>query len=56
MLRAGNNHQTMLRAINTHMFIVETASVAALEACRHGFDARRRPGKNVHALAGRQLR
>ena len=55
MLRSGNNHRTMLRANNTHMYIVETASVAALEPCRHSLDARRRPG-NVHALAGRQLR
>ena len=55
MLRSGNNHRIMQRAINTHMFIVETASVAGLEPCRHRFDAKLRPG-NVHALAGRQLR
>ena len=45
----------MLRAINTHMFIVETASVAALEPCRNSFDAKLRRG-NVHALAGRLRR
>jgi len=45
----------MLRAINTHMFIVETALVAVLEPCRHSFDARLRLG-DVHALAGRRLR
>jgi hypothetical protein len=55
MLRSGNYHRTMQRAINTHKYIVETASVAGLEPCRQSFDAKRRPG-NVHALAGRQLR
>jgi hypothetical protein len=45
----------MLRDPNTHLFIVETASVAVLEPCRHSFDAKRRPG-NVHALAGRLRR
>jgi hypothetical protein len=45
----------MLRAINTHLYIVETATAAVLEPCRNSFDAKLRPG-NVHALAGRQLR
>ena len=55
MLGSGNYHRSMQRAINTHKYIVETASVAGLEPCRQSFDAKRRPG-NVHALAGRQLR
>lgn len=55
MLRSGNDYRIMQRAINTHMFIVETAPVAGLEPCRQSFDAKLRPG-NVHALAGRQLR
>ncbi len=55
MLRLGNNHRTMLRDPNTHLYIVETASIAVLEPCRHSFDAKLRPG-DVLALAGRQLR
>jgi hypothetical protein len=55
MLRSGNYYRIMQRAINIHMYIVETAPVAGLEPCRHRFDAKLRTG-NVHALAGRQLR
>ena len=55
MLRSGNYYRIMQRAINIHMYIVETAPIAGLEPCRQSFDAKLRPG-DVHALAGRQLR
>ena len=55
MLRLGNNHRTMQRDPNNHLFIVETAPVAVLEPCRQSFDAKLRLG-DVLSLAGRQLR
>jgi hypothetical protein len=47
--------EIMQTNLHTPTFLAEATSVASVLPCRHGFDAKRRPGY-VLALAGRYAR
>jgi hypothetical protein len=52
---AATTIETMLIKLNTHPFLAEATSVAAVMPCRYSIDETRRPG-DVVALAGRYAR
>jgi hypothetical protein len=55
ILRPGNNHETMLKTLNTQAFLAEAMSALAVAPCWHSRDKRNQSGYG-RALAGRCAR